>query len=167
MLILMAGLPGTGKTTLARQLAEPLNAAVLSKDTVRHALFSPGLVEYSSEQDDFVIDLLLRTAEYIWQRRPDQVIILDGRTFSRAAQRRHVIDFAEKLSQPWRIIECVCSDETARRRLAEADPTHPAVNRTPHLYEEVKQRWEGITEPKLSVRTDGEVNLEELVAALR
>ena len=100
MLILMAGLPGTRKTTVARQLAERLKAAILSKDTVRHALFPPEMVEYSTEQDDFVIDLLLRTAEYIWERDPEQIVILDGRTFSRESQRRHVIEFAERQRQP-------------------------------------------------------------------
>ena len=167
MLILMAGLPGTGKTTLACQLAERLNATILSKDTVRHALFSPEQVEYSTEQDDFVIEILLRTAEYIWRRRPDQTIILDGRTFSRASQRSHVIEFAEKQRQSWRIVECVCSDERARRRLEQPEADHPAGNRTPELYEEVKRRWEPIDESKLAVRTDNEVNFEELVMALR
>ena len=166
MLILMAGLPGTGKTTLARQLAERLKATILSKDTARHALFSPELVEYSVEQDDFVVDILLRTAAYIWQRRPDQVIILDGRTFSRGSQRQHVIDFAEGQHQRWRIVECVCSDEMARRRLERPDPDHPAGNRTPQLYDEVKRRWETIEESNLSVRTDQEIDLEKLVAVL-
>jgi len=167
MLIVMAGLPGTGKSTLARQLAERLHATILSKDTVRHALFSPELVEYSTEQDDFVVDLLLRAAEYIWRRRRDQIIILDGRTFSRGSQRQHVIDFAERQHQRWRIIECVCSDEMARERLMQSDPDHPAGNRTPELYDEVKRRWEPIPEPKLLVRTDEEVKLEEVLAALR
>jgi predicted kinase len=167
MLILMAGLPGTGKTTLARQLAERLNATVLSKDTVRHALFPPELVEYTTEQDDFVIEVLLRTAEYIWKHRPDQVIILDGRTFSRESQRQRVINFAGKINRPWRLIECVCSDEVARQRLAQPDPSHPAGNRAPQLFEEVKQRWEPIEESKVVVRTDEEVKIESLLAALR
>jgi adenylylsulfate kinase len=39
MLIAMAGLPGTGKSTLANALANALGAAVLNKDRVRAALF--------------------------------------------------------------------------------------------------------------------------------
>ncbi|MGZ4814360.1 MAG: AAA family ATPase [Terriglobales bacterium] len=163
MLILMAGLPGTGKTTVARQLAERLPAITLSKDTVRHALFPPDLVEYSTEQDDFVVDLLLRTADYIWRKHPRQIIILDGRTFSRRSQREHVIDFAQLHHQPWRIVECICDDALAKSRLAHSDPTHPAGNRNPALYEEVKRRWEPIPEPKLTIDTSAEVDFERLI----
>jgi len=163
MLILMAGLPGTGKTTVARQLAERFKAVILSKDTVRHALFPPELVEYSTRQDNFVIDILLRTAEYMWGTNPQRMLILDGRTFSRASQRAHVIDFAEKRGQQWLIIECVCNDDIARRRLAQPDPSHPAGNRTPELYDEVKCRWEPITEPKVIIDTNADLNLGLLI----
>ncbi len=166
MLILMAGLPGTGKSTLARQLAPRLNAAILSKDTVRHALFPIDLVDYSTDQDDFVIDLLLLTAEYIWERYPDKPIILDGRTFSRSSQRQHVIDFANVHGQAWRIIECVCEDGVARARLAQTDSDHPAGNRTPELYDEVKARWEPITAPKITVNTGEQVDLDSLISRL-
>jgi len=167
MLILMAGLPGTGKSTLAQQIAERMRAAVLSKDTVRHALFPPDLIEYSTEQDDFVIDMLLLTAEYIWERHPEKTIILDGRTFSRASQRQHVIDFAQVHRQPWRIVECVCDDKVARRRLAQADPHHPAGNRQPALYDQVKSRWEPISETKTTINTGEPVSLDALISELQ
>ena len=38
MIVLMAGLPGTGKSTLARGLASRVDGAVLSKDEIRHAI---------------------------------------------------------------------------------------------------------------------------------
>lgn len=37
-LIIFSGLPGTGKTTIARQLAQRLNAVYLRIDTIEHAL---------------------------------------------------------------------------------------------------------------------------------
>ncbi len=166
MLILMAGLPGTGKTFMAQRLASHLDATILSKDVARHALLSPDLVEYSTAQDDFVIDLLLKTAEYIWSKLPEKVVILDGRTFSRAPQRRHVIEFAKRSSQEWRIIECVCSEQTAIQRLAVQDPNHPAANRTPVLYDEVKARWESIEEAHIQVTTDREISMDKVLHGL-
>jgi predicted kinase len=163
MLIMMAGLPGTGKTTLARELGRRLPAIILSKDTLRHALFPADLVEYSDRQDDFVVDLLLRTALYIWERDHTKAVILDGRTFSRSSQRRQVIDLANGTGQRWRIVECVCEDDVARSRLSVPDPDHPAVNRTPDLYQQVKARWEPICEEKIMVRTDEEIDFQALM----
>jgi predicted kinase len=154
MLVMMAGLPGTGKTHVANALAKELDALVLSKDVARHALFAPDEVEYSTEQDDFVIDLLLCMAESIWRKHPKKTIILDGRTFSRASQRQHVIEFAEGAGQHWKILECVCNDELAKRRLSVPDAMHPAANRTPALYDEVKEHWEAIEEPHIRLQTD-------------
>ena len=48
----MAGLQGTGKSTLAARLAAALGGVVLSKDTVRAALFPPPALDYSAAQDD-------------------------------------------------------------------------------------------------------------------
>ena len=47
MIVLMAGLPGTGKSTLARELAARVAASVVGKDEIRHALFSARDLEYS------------------------------------------------------------------------------------------------------------------------
>jgi adenylylsulfate kinase len=152
MVILMAGLPGTGKTTLARALSEKTTGRVLSKDEIRAALFSPGDIEYSTTQDDFCMEIMLQAARFLLQKDPNRKVFLDGRTFSRRYQIDRVLKFADELSQPWRILECTCSEESVRGRLE--DPSHPARNRSFSLYLEVKARFEPIEYPKTVIDTD-------------
>lgn len=152
MLILMAGLPGSGKSTLSRALAAELGATVLDKDEVRAALFTPGDIEYSTEQDDFCMGIMLKVAGHLFRKDPSRRIFLDGRTFSLSYQLARATGFAEALGQPWRILECVCSEETARRRLADAK--HVAANRDFDLYLRVKARFEEIRLPKTVIDTD-------------
>lgn len=154
MIVLMAGLPGSGKSTLARELAARTSGAVLDKDAIRKAVFAPADIEYSREQDDFCQNLMLEAAAYLLSQNRDRYVFLDGRTFSRHYQIQEVVQAAEALSQPWRILECVCSEQSARRRIEVQAGEHPAGNRNYELYLRVKVRFEEITFPKTIINTD-------------
>jgi predicted kinase len=153
MLILMAGFPGTGKSTIARALSSKLSGTVLDKDEIRAALFEPEDIEYSTEQDEFCMRVMLKVAGYLFKKAPARKVFLDGRTFSRRYQLNRATGYANAIAQPWRILECVCRDETARRRL-EHHRDHLAENRDFKLYLEVKARFEEITLPKTVIDTD-------------
>jgi adenylylsulfate kinase len=156
MLIVMAGLPGTGKSTIARALASRLGGTALDKDVIRAALFTPADIEYSTAQDDFVMGVVMRVAQYLLKRDSGRQILIDGRPFSRCYQLEEILDLAEQARASWRVLECVCSEETARRRLAldtEAG-NHPAANRRFEMYLKTKAAAEPITFPKIVLDTD-------------
>ncbi len=160
MLIALAGLPGTGKSTLGRLLADARAAIVLDKDTIRASLFPTRMIEYSTRQDDFCMSILFQVASYIIRNHPSLDVIFDGRTFSHSYQVAALEQVAKELDVPLKIIECICSDETARHRLAHREKMgeeHVAANRDFTLYLSIKARFEPIREPKLVVNTDNEL----------
>jgi predicted kinase len=160
MLIAMAGLPGTGKSTLGRLLAGACAAIVLDKDTIRATLFPMRMIEYSTRQDDFCMSIMFQVASYMIRNNPSLNVILDGRTFSCTYQVAALEQLARELAVPLKIIECVCSDETARQRLEHRERVgekHVAANRDYTLYLSIKARFEPIREPKLVVNTDDDL----------
>src|ERR1700723_1125252 len=155
MIVLMAGLPGTGKTTLAREPAGRMRGRVLNKDEIRDALFFTDEIEFSSRQDDFCLQVMLETAHQLLRLDPNRFILLDGRTFSRRYQIDNVVNAASALHQAWRIIECVSGEEIIKQRLDEQSAwgAHPASNRDFKLYLEVRSKFEAITLAKTVIDT--------------
>jgi predicted kinase len=164
MLVAMAGLPASGKSTVAVQLGARLEAVLLSKDQVRATLFPSKLIEFSSRQDDFCIEIILQVARYILERDPGSIIIIDGRTFSKRTQIERIKAAAEEYRTPFKIVECICAEETARERIEQERGTHLAENRDVNLYLRLKAESDPIELPKLILETD-RADLEENVRA--
>jgi predicted kinase len=164
MLIAMAGLPATGKSTVAARLAAALGGVVLDKDRVRAALFPPPALDYSDRQNDLSIAAILSAAAYLLEVTPQRAVILDGRTFLRSYQVRDLCALAAAVNQPAHVIECVNADEVVRERLEKdvAGGTHPAGNRTYALYQAVKAAAEPLQVPRLVLDT-GTTSLDECV----
>ncbi len=158
MLIAMAGLPGTGKSTLAARLAEALPAVVLDKDKLRAGLLPPDRIEYNRAQDDYIFELLLKAAEYNLNR--GRHVILDGRTFTRGYQVERIVLFAADSKADLKIIECICPEELALQRLAEdqQEGSHPAADRGAELYHRLRAEAEPIGRDHLQINTDQDLN---------
>lgn len=147
--VLMAGLPGVGKTTLATALAEATAGAVLSKDAVRAALFPGALTDYSDAQDDLCFAAVLESAAYLAHHRRVPFVFLDGRTFRTRGQVETAIEAAEAAGCDWRILLLTAPDDVALARIARGQ--HVAGNRDADLYFKTKQTFEPIEREKLHV----------------
>ena len=137
-LILFSGLPGCGKTTLARQVATALHAPLLAKDRVQRVLRDhvPGaapvdgyrlLIDLADEQLGLGVSVVL-----------DAVFPLAGfRDEAQAVAARHGARF--------RPVYCYCSDEAVWRERVEARIQY-VPGWTPIGWEEV-ERLRGFYEP--------------------
>jgi predicted kinase len=155
MIIAMAGLPGTGKSTLARALSAKLPVLMLDKDVLRAAIFPAEEIEYSTHQDDLVVDVMLQIANFYVEKDARRHIILDGRPFSKERQVNTVVNFARVHAWDLRFIYCTCTDEVAQARLEHdvAVGEHLAANRNFAMYLKVKAQAEPLQVPHLSVDT--------------
>ena len=151
--VLFAGLPGTGKSTLARAVAERLEAAILDKDRIRAALFPGALTDYTAEQNEMCVRAMQQAAAYLTARERVPYVFFDGRTFATRETIEDVLAVSEQAGARWRILHLRCADAVAEQRLTRNDPGHPAKNRDAALYRSIQHRFEPILRPHLVVDT--------------
>ncbi|MCB9138042.1 MAG: AAA family ATPase [Caldilineaceae bacterium] len=165
MFVLLAGLPGVGKSTLANALAAEAGATVLDRDKVRDSIFPAVDLDYTAEQNELASQVTYLVAEYIARRNPERIIILDGRPFSRTAQIREVERLAARAGHALRIFYLWAPDDVVAARL-QHDLTvrqDHAANRNMRKYRRIQQQFEPIQAEHLSL--DASVPLPELVRA--
>jgi predicted kinase len=151
LLIAMAGLPGSGKSTLSKLLAAELGALRWDKDELRQMLFPAGTVAHDGELNDFCMELLYKTAIEAFDRGAG-VVILDGRPYREGKQRVRLTQVARKARALPLFIECKASVEILRSRVG--FPGHIAPDRNEDLLERLASEWEPITEEHLVVDTE-------------
>lgn len=114
-LIVFAGLPGTGKSSLAEAVARRLGVPVFAKDWLEATLRRCGLAqdEGGTRSSGYVsYELLTTLAER--QLATGQSVILDSvASFERIRSQWRKL--AERYSAEWRVVECICTDEALHR----------------------------------------------------
>ena len=126
MLVVMAGLPASGKSTLAAALAKVLPAAVLSVDPVEAAMWRAGVV---CEQPTGLAAYVVVGAIGSELLRLGQSVIVDAVNDAQEA-RQHWVALADRHCASLRFIEVICSDPAVhRRRLAAYDRAADDVRR--------------------------------------
>lgn len=112
MLVIICGLPGVGKTTLAKSLAPLIEGIVLSSDKIRKELFpSP---TYSQTEQNTVFDAMITGAKNLNDVGTN--CILDA-TFNREQSRIEVKNKLGLSDNQFHIIECVCREDITMSRL--------------------------------------------------
>jgi predicted kinase len=118
VLIVISGLPATGKSTLADALGRQLGAVVLSVDPIEAAMLRSGVERsFSSGLAAYAVASTIAEAELGRGR----TVIVDS-VSAVAEAKRWWPELAERTAVPLAVIECVCSDPAVHRsRLARRD----------------------------------------------
>ena len=125
-LVLLCGLTGTGKTTLAQELSQRLNLPVFSSDAIRKALTGkPGRETVPMNAGIYRQPMTEKTYGKIVREAEKQILsgrgaILDA-TFAQRANRQKVTRMAAKHNVPVFLVHCFATDATIKNRLAQRE----------------------------------------------
>jgi len=159
-LVMLCGLPGTGKSTLARRLADGLPAVVVESDRVRQKLFArPAYTGQESQRVHQVCHILIG-----WYLRHYYHVVYDA-TNLYEYHRGLIYRLAARSGACLVVVEVTASDDVVRERLAPRRRTHPAVRAQKDysdadwdVYERMRRRSEPIQHDHIVVDTsDGDV----------
>ena len=148
-LIVLAGLPGTGKSTMARALARATGAVWLRVDRIEASLLASGIPR--SFETGLAAYVAARDLAEDHLRLGHQVIIdaVNGVPQARAMWS----DLARACAVDRRVIELVCGDrEVHRRRVSDRPPPTPPLP-APSWEEVVQREYQPWDEPVLRVDT--------------
>lgn len=146
-LLLTGGLPGTGKSTLARGLASEVNFRIVGTDPTRKRLAGLGPSEdassgfgegiYAEEWTERTYRICLEEAGRLLYQ--GFRVIVDG-TFHAEERRRRFLEAAADWGVPGRFLHCRADPATARRRLRGRE--RDASDAGPEVYRRVAEAWE-------------------------
>jgi predicted kinase len=176
LVIAVGGLAGTGKTTLATEIAELLGAELLRTDVLRQELYGTGphAVEsdggiYAPAARGRVYGEILKRARSLHSQGSSTV--LDG-TFATLDQLQQARAVATQPRSGFLAVECVCRAELARERIrGRLTAGSDASEARPETHDLQRIRWEAWPAEMSQVRIDTEqpldVQVQRVLSALR
>jgi aminoglycoside phosphotransferase family enzyme/predicted kinase len=149
-MVLVAGLPGSGKSSLARALAPPLRFVVIRSDEVRKdlagrggqipspAAFGEGI--YAPAWDEHTYAECLRRAEALIF--DGQRVLVDA-SFRKETERRRFLDAASRWGITGCLLLCRAAPNVIRSRLERRRDDPSDADRL--IFDEVARRWDDLS----------------------
>ncbi|WP_420428296.1 AAA family ATPase [Algiphilus sp.] len=154
VVLALIGLPGCGKSTLARALSQDAGLAVIDRDAIRAGMFPPYVMGVQ-EKPAATAALWLAVRAML---ESGQGVIIDGMTFAHRADRNTARGLAHAFGAAWMPVEVRVSVREAMARIR-AQGVHPSKERTPRLVRQVASRFAPVDAETLVV--DGRLPLAE------
>lgn len=146
MIIIICGLPGVGKSTLAKELAPLINATILSTDKIRKELLPKPL--YGRRERRLIYEVLIILSKYLSNANVN--CILDA-TFSQDRSRREIRNKLGLTNREYCIIECICPEDIVLPRLSARKNDYSDANFS--VYKKMKRIYQPVKEKHITVDT--------------
>jgi predicted kinase len=148
MLLIICGLPGVGKTTLAKAIAKRFHLVHLNSDIIRKKHFRRRT--YSEREKMRVYDLLFyETEKHV---RNGNGVVVDA-TFYKNVLRKKATAIAKKYKTKFFIIECTLDESELKKRIERRKKTKNASEADWTVYLKIKKQYEPIKEKHLTLNT--------------
>lgn len=153
MIVIVFGLPGTGKSFFASRLAKMINADYINSDRVRKEMFKSST--YSEQEKAAVYNAMLEKMKEAVDQRKN--LVLDA-TFHKNETRK---PFLQEMKGKDKIffIEVWAAENIARERLKESRPYSETDF---EVYKLIRQYWETLIEPHLMLESTNE-NIDNML----
>ena len=149
MIIIVFGLPGSGKTYFAKALASTLDATYINSDTIRETFSDPN--RFSRVDKNIVYDMLLNKMLKVMHQ--GKTVIVDA-TFYKNDFRRRFASYVRE-QDVLHFIQIVADESVIRKRLAQRTNSHADFS----IYQLVKADWDPVEFPHLTIEsTDSNIN---------
>ena len=153
-LIIIVGLPGTGKTTFARELASVIGAEHLNSDIVRQVAGRRGHYDAVSKAANYN-EMLTRTEEFL---KKSKTVVIDA-TFYKNIFRKPYQLLGERYEADIKWIEIRADEEIIKERISKKRKYSDADF---EVYKRIKEDYEPLSAAKLILWSD-QLSVEEMV----
>jgi len=156
--VVVCGLPGVGKTTVAEDVAERVDGRLLRTDVVRKELF-PDPEYTAAEARRVYAEMFERARETIERGRN---VVLDG-TFRDERDRDRAAELSESLDAEFRLVKVECAESVVRERIRQREDD--ASDADFDVYAMYRDRFDPISGDHVTVdNSDGIEETAEQVA---